>query len=436
MASPVEEQRRFWLRRDILAVLLLACLVRAGVLFAWHDRLQQDPDAYRLFAATLIETGTYAPGYTPGTPPEPSAHRPPLYPLLLALCLRSPAGFVPSVAVLHWALGIATVALVLELARRTPKLSPALAGGFVAFDPILLNQSALVMTETLAAWFAALALLLLTAVHRQPSVLRSIPAGAVLGLAALCRPPFLILFAAAGLTLLLLIPAERRLRVGVTFFLAGLLVLAPWMVRNQRQFGKPIATTTHGGYTLHLANNPAFYDYLRHGAWGTIWQLPSGEEPGHYLTELLREQHRLPAADAPQHELAIDRAHYESAKELIRQEPATFLYASLVRVGRLWQLAPHRITPDEGIFSQSLRYATGVWYAAEFLLALAGLWLVRRNLLDYPWVWGLLLVASLMLLHTIYWTNMRMRAPLMPAVALAAAGVLGRSLPLPRRAAP
>jgi len=418
MPSPA---RSFWLRRDILAVLLLAALVRAGLLFAWHDRLQQDPDAYRLFAETLVETGTYAPGYTLGTVPEPSAHRPPLYPLLLTLCLRSPAGFVPSVAVLHWMLGIATVVLIIGLARRIPKISPAFTGLLVAFDPILLNQSVLVMTETLAAFFAALAVVLLTAAHRQPSVLSSAVAGAALGLAALCRPTFLILLAAAGLILILLVPAKLRLRVGAAFFLAGLLVLTPWIVRNARQLGKPIATTTHGGYTLHLANNPAFYDYLQHGAWGTVWQLPPGVEPGHYLNDLLREQNRLPAAGAPQRELVIDQAHYDAAVELIRREPAMFLYASLVRVGRFWQLVPHRTSPEEGIFATAMRCVTGVWYLAEFLLAAIGLWRVRRSLLDSPWIWSLLLVASFMLPHTIYWTNMRMRAPLMPLVALAAA---------------
>ena len=40
------------------------------------------------------------------------------------------------------------------------------------------------------------------------------------------------------------------------------------------------------------------------------------------------------------------------------------------------------------------------------------------------WLWGLLLVACLTAVHTFYWTDMRMRAPLMPVVALAAAGGL------------
>ena len=49
-------------------------------------------------------------------------------------------------------------------------------------------------------------------------------------------------------------------------------LLSPWAIRNQLQFGRPIVTTTHGGYTLLLANNPEFYQWLRAGPWGSVWR--------------------------------------------------------------------------------------------------------------------------------------------------------------------
>jgi len=42
------------------------------------------------------------------------------------------------------------------------------------------------------------------------------------------------------------------------------------------------------------------------------------------------------------------------------------------------------------------------------------------------WLWGLLLVGCLLAAHTVYWTDMRMRAPAMPVIALAAAAGLRR----------
>ena len=43
------------------------------------------------------------------------------------------------------------------------------------------------------------------------------------------------------------------------------------MIRNVMVFGEPIWTTTHGGYTLALANNPVYYDDILHGPPGRVW---------------------------------------------------------------------------------------------------------------------------------------------------------------------
>lgn len=68
-----------------------------------------------------------------------------------------------------------------------------------------------------------------------------------------------------------------------------------------------------------------------------------------------------------------------------------------------------------------LRYAVGLWYAATFALAAVGWWSLGKHIWRRPWLWGLLLVAAFTLVHTVYWTNLRMRAPLVPVIALWAA---------------
>ena len=55
------------------------------------------------------------------------------------------------------------------------------------------------------------------------------------------------------------------------------------------------------------------------------------------------------------------------------------------------------------------------------MLATAGVWFLRGKIFAAPWVWGTLLVLSITGVHAFYWTNMRMRAPLIGVVALAAA---------------
>jgi hypothetical protein len=123
-----------------------------------------------------------------------------------------------------------------------------------------------------------------------------------------------------------------------------------------------------------------------------------------------------------------------------------FLYAAAIRTGRLWAPLPHPVG-HESPRRRWARYAVGAWYAAVLAAAAVGLIAGLRALKaaewetgppDAPgkcpsipcysiftsraWLWGLLQVVCFMVVHAFYWTNMRMRAPLMPVVALAAAG--------------
>src|SRR5205814_9425431 len=52
---------------------------------------------------------------------------------------------------------------------------------------------------------------------------------------------------------------------------AAAAVMSPWAIRNYRVFGKPVVTTTHGGYTLLLGNNSSFYEWLERDETGLPW---------------------------------------------------------------------------------------------------------------------------------------------------------------------
>ena len=227
-------------------------------------------------------------------------------------------------------------------------------------------------------------------------------------------------------------------------------MLAPWAIRNQVQFGRPIVTTTHGGYTLLLANNPDFYQWL------------SLRPVGRRVAQ--RRTGRRLANAAPGNELQADRLAYREAWATIRQQPERFAYACLVRLGRLWSPLPHRLRPDESAARRWSRWPVAAWYAAEFLLASLGVWRLGRrqkcgvrstgygvrstesgvggadrpdplpsppsdssfNLQPSSLMWGFLLVGCVTAVHTVYWTDMRMRGPLMPVVAIAAIAALAR----------
>jgi hypothetical protein len=62
-----------------------------------------------------------------------------------------------------------------------------------------------------------------------------------------------------------------------------------------------------------------------------------------------------------------------------------------------------------------------VWYVGVYVAALAGLGQLGRRVVVPPWLWATLCVLTLVAMHSVYWSNMRMRAPVMPLVCLVAA---------------
>jgi 4-amino-4-deoxy-L-arabinose transferase-like glycosyltransferase len=272
------------------------------------------------------------------------------------------------------------------------------------------------MTETLATFLAVASLVWLIRTFEGGRPSEAIIAGACVGLAVLCRPTFLPWAALVALAVAWRTRREtNRFRLGLAFVLPMLAVLLPWAVRNQIQFGRPIVTTTHGGYTLLLANNPEFYEYLRSAPWGAVWENKS----------LDRAWAAKAPRGAPADEVRADRLAYAEAIQNIRNEPGMFTYACLVRVGRLFGVVPHKVSPDEGIGRRWLRRGVGLWYFAEFSLAAVGSVLLLGSVRgktdgSIGWLLAASLVACFAAVHAVYWTDMRMRAPLVPAIALAA----------------
>ena len=161
------------------------------------------------------------------------------------------------IATLHVLLGLATVATTWLVARNYGRghgrdWHPELAAMAVAIDPLLLVQSSQIMTETLAAFLATVALFCLLQLEQRQSRVWGIASGLTLGCAALCRPTFLPW---CVLVLLLQVPKTLRNRTAASLLCLALgmaFTLFPWALRNYGTLGRWIVSTTHGGYTLLL----------------------------------------------------------------------------------------------------------------------------------------------------------------------------------------
>jgi 4-amino-4-deoxy-L-arabinose transferase-like glycosyltransferase len=384
---------------SLWAVMVLGVVIRAAVMLRGPAGFD-DPDNYLPLARSLV-TGD---GYS--WKGRPTAYRPPLYPLLLAPSIAILGNqFVWGIALLHLGLGAGTIWLT-AVAAKGSGLSPArstLAALVIACDPVLVWQARSVMTETPTAFFLAAALAALPCRGWLGPVL----GGLGLGLASLCRPSML---AGAGLTVVaafLAVPGELRQRLmrGGLLTLTIPLVLSPWMIRNVMVFGEPIWTTTHGGYTLALANNPVYYDDVLHGPVGRVW---TGHDQWLWWDAVNH-------ATAGMGEPKADRYLRSTVWQVVRDRPGDFGRSMLARLGHFWSVAP-----AAAVYSRGVRWATMAWTLPLWLAVLLAL--PRRDLWFWPRLAAPLSAIGLTLVHGFFWTDLRMRAPIVPAIALVAAG--------------
>lgn len=449
-----------------------------AVITASSDSFREDPDAYRSLATTWARTGVYGLMGTDGEA-VPTAYRPPLYPWMLSWLVmpNNARGEWLGIAIAHAMLGALTCWLTFKIGRRLSlsQTTSALAAGLVLIDPILLRQSTLVMTETLATFMGVLAWWL--AVSRRPwfgrwqhngkpgngeappredrprwthptdwlwyQIVRSLLLGVTLGLACLCRPTALAWLALwlFGSTIGGILFRERnfewRWRTALNWAILVVAfgaILGDWGIRNQNMLGHPVVTTTHGGYTLYLANNPVLYEHLRSSG-SREWN----EEAFHARWR----SERMDVEGAG--EIASDQLANRLAMDTIRSEPWVFLRGCVVRLGWFWAM-----WPSERQAGPTIRWGIFLWYGAVYGLAMAGAvfglvawhhgtqdrWDVRNeqtrlNRLRSAWfVWapGIALVISLMMVHSVYWSNMRMRGPAVPVISLLAACGVARLL--------
>jgi 4-amino-4-deoxy-L-arabinose transferase-like glycosyltransferase len=137
-----------------LSLLIIAFIVRLAIGWSMSGSLDSDPDAYATLAKTWAQTGTYGLIDQAGVA-HPTAYRPAMYPWILSWFILA-TNWKTWIVLLHACLGAMTAYWTFAVGHRLRlgKFISLLAMSFVLFDPILLRQATLVMTETLATWFA------------------------------------------------------------------------------------------------------------------------------------------------------------------------------------------------------------------------------------------------------------------------------------------
>jgi hypothetical protein len=280
------------------------------------------------------------------------------------------------------------------------------------------------MTETTATFLVALTLWLS---QRGPGRWYRLGTGIAFGMSALCRPTF---WAFGGLIVLYWFWRNRRAMTadaasirhivrGPAWVVTGtLLAAAPWLLRNIHSMGSPILTTTHGGYTLLLGHNPFYTAAVVDKPWGAVWDISQDAGWKTWLETRLTAEGIPMERISPASELVRDRWMSAQALQYLRDAPGPFLRSSVTLVCRFWNIVP--LTTTTRPVPWMIRWGIGGFYALVFLAMLRGLWGLQK---EERRRWGpfLLLIISFTAVHFLYWADMRMRAPLVPAIALLAA---------------
>jgi len=377
---------------------VLAVVLRAGLMAAAGFRFE-DRDNYLPLARSV------AAGHGLEWRGRWTAYRPPLYPILLAPVVgllgdRAELG----VAVLHLLLGAGTTWLTARAARSLggDDRESCIAALIVACDPVLAVQSRYIMTETPTAFLLALVLTTLA----RPGFTGAALSGFASGLAALTRPSVLPGFALAALAAMVTRPGSGPSRIQWSAVYLGTLLatLAPWALRNALVLGEPVWTTTHGGYTLALANNPTYYHDVLEARTEQVW---TGRDQWLWWDKVNTETALLSEPEA-------DRYLRNQALAFAWRHPRLFLRAAVDRQLRFWSVAPSGV-----VYSRLVRLAVACWTIPLWIALIAGL------LTPASWRWpkiaAVTFIFGLGCVHLVYWTDLRMRAPLVPAIAVLAA---------------
>ena len=102
------------------------------------------------------------------------------------------------------------------------------------------------------------------------------------------------------------------------------------------------------------------------------------------------------------------------ALRVIRNRPVDFVKSSLARLGRFWG-----VSPAAPVYSIRIRMLTALWTVPLWGFLIVGL--CRPEAWKWPRAAAPATLVGLSLVHSVYWTDMRMRSAAVPAIALVAA---------------
>jgi len=402
--------RRASFSSGVAAISAASLAIRVAYVVTFSSRIQVGLDSvwYQLVSGSIANNDGFVDPqklYIHGVS-TPTAFRPPLYPLFLAVVARTVDDSSRTFQLAGCVMGAITVVLIGYLGRRIGGNAVGLcAAGLAAVYPIFLAVDAAVMSETLYVPLVAGCMLAVYRAMERPTVWRWAFVGVLAGAGILTRGDGIVLL------LLLVVPAgllgvhapwPRRLVLATTSLVVAGLVVSPWLIRNQQRLGVPTVSTLQTGTALAGANcDDTYY----------------GDILGSWSFDCSDRANRASISEvAYNDELQHDGTHYilDHAERLVVVVP--------VRILRQWSLyAPVQGAEIEAAESRNFRWQLVSWaaYVPVALLAGYGLILLRRR--RAPILPMVAVIITVTLTAAMIYGQQRLRVSVEPVLIVAAA---------------
>ena len=374
------------------------------------DAAEYDQVAWNLARGAGFAFGT-------GSPVYPTAFVPPLVPWITSLLYHAAGHRYFAALLLQCAIGAVVPLLIQSLgAAMFSGGAGRLAGWLAAFDPLLVFFSGYLLTETTFCAVLVAALIVSAEWVKTPRPGRALGVGMLWGLAALARPPALLLpwliVAWAMVPLGLTVQPRDRWRQVLAVAIGFALVVGPWTIRNATVFHSFIPVTTGAGRALLDSNNPEVWSdpVRRGGAISTFHVEPYASEfRGHSESE-------------------VDAIARRQAGDFLRAHVREWPDMALAKLARFWRLKAEGGGTGSwqrpGSPLEDLRRRADPLLVWSLLALPFALWGLARSL-QGPRRWFQALPALVILYFTlgavVFWGALRMRVPIEPLVALLAA---------------
>jgi hypothetical protein len=275
---------------------------------------------------------------------ELAQRRTPMYPAFIAGVMALAGQDLSAIVFFQHLLGAATAAMVFGIGFLTagPVIATAVGLLFALSSPQLIYEHYVITEPVFTFLLVASVLTMILAVRRDRWTWYAL-AGLLIGLAALTRPVAQVLIPLVPLYLWLGLRSWRRAAVGtlVVWGVAALL-LAPWTLRNQREYGTAETTSTgrflisrsvkhERNFVFFVENEPVRPDEsperrrARQIAQDVTEKRPA---PGQ-VYQRVRDELRLTEAQT-------DALLRDIALEAIRKDPLLYFDGTVEMLGELW----------------------------------------------------------------------------------------------------